>query len=291
MRTWGVVTFWAGAAICLARSPALAQSSADAVTALSPDERPALIVQLPEGALMLARQPSPSAAQRLASSLGLGTRPRQTLEPLPPPWRTAQPDRGLAGELRAALDHTQANWPWRELRLLEGAGQMDRELARNAGADVAISRISLELEDFGARVALLARAEITIVRALGTAREARSQVLLRHLGAPFSADSAHARRDSSPFRPGGALDESVRVAALDLTRLLAVTIERADAPGGLTAGSSRRVRDLPHTQSCSQCRPEDTVLHQEPGRIWIAPARSPNTILSRPLAAPKVERS
>jgi len=285
MRTRGAIAnmFLAGAALCCAWSHSFAQSSADPVTALAPDERPTLIVQLPAGPLMLARQPGLSATQRLAFSLGLRAGPRQVLEPLPQRWRTDQPDRGLAQELSTALDRPQANWPWRELRVLAGSDAVERELARRAGEDVAIARVGSELQQIGIRVQLLARAEVTIVRALGRPREARSHILLRHLAAPLTADLAHAQRAAAQFRAGGVLDQVVRAAALDLSRLLAVAVERADAPGGLAAGSGRRFKDLPRAASCNECRPDDVVLHEESGRIWIAPARSPNTILSLPL--------
>jgi hypothetical protein len=288
MRTRSAIRkhFLAGAALCLAWSQSFAQSSADPVAALAPDERPTLIVQLPAGPLMLARQPSLSTTQRLAFSLGLRARPRQSLESLPQAWRTQQSDRGLAGELRTALDPPQANWPWRELRVLGGSEPVDRELDRHAGADVAIARLSSELQDLGTRVQLVARAEVTIVRALGTVREARSHILLRHLATSLLADPVHPQRAAAQFRAAGPLDQAVRVAALDLSRLLAVTVERADAPGGLTASAGRRFKDLPRDAACSECRPDDAVLHQETGRIWIAPARSPNTIVSLPLSRP-----
>src|SRR5579871_2574571 len=96
-------TFLAGAALCFIGVQSFAQAPADDVTALSPDERPMLLVQRPPDELLLARRPSLSAPRRLALSLGLGARPHENTEPLPGPWRTSQPDRGMAKELSAAL--------------------------------------------------------------------------------------------------------------------------------------------------------------------------------------------
>jgi hypothetical protein len=274
-------TLLAGAALCFACAHSFAQSPSDPVAGLSPDERPTLIVQLPPDALMLSRHPNLSATQRLALSLGLRARPRDTIEPLPSPWRTVQPDRGLAQELSAALDRSQANWPWRGLQLLADSDQVDRQLAGLSGEDVAIARLGFELDDLGTRVQFAARADVTIVRALGTARETRTRILLRHLAVPLAAQAEHAQRSAAQFRAGGALDQCVDSAALDLSRLLAVMIARAEARGAAPAG--RRFKDLAHPPDCSECRPDDVILHEEPGRVWIAATRSPGLILSLPL--------
>ena len=241
-----------------------------------------LLVQRPPDALMLTRRPSLSATRRLALSLGLGARPREAAEPLPGPWRTTQPDRGMAQELGAALGPSDANWPWRGLQLVADAEQLDRQLALLRGEDVAIARLGFELDDLGSRsqVQFVARADVTLARALGTPREMRTHMLLRHLAVPLAAQAAHPQRTAQPFRAGGPLDQSVATATLDLSRLLAVAVARADAPGA--APSGRRLRELAHHPECSECRPDDWVLHEEPGRIWIAPARSPGTILSLP---------
>jgi hypothetical protein len=63
---------------------------------LSPDPRPVLLLQPPQGDLMLAHR----ALQRV---------------PLPRAWRTPEPDRGFAEALQQQLSHGAANWPWRRL--------------------------------------------------------------------------------------------------------------------------------------------------------------------------------
>jgi hypothetical protein len=270
------------AALCLAWSNSFSQSPEDADTALSPDERPSLLVLLPD-ALMLVHRPRLSAAQRLALSLGLRSRPRDTVEPLPAPWRTSQPDRGFAQNLESALDPTQANWPWRALRVFTSSDLLERQLAALAGEDAAIVRLAVELDGAGTRVQLVARAELAMRHAIGTARETRSQVLLQHLAAPVPAQADRAQRSVAPFRPGGTLDQSVAAAALDLSRMLAVTVARTDEPGIAAPPSARRFKDAVPKPQCAECRPEDVILHEEPGRIWIAPASTPATILSLPL--------
>jgi hypothetical protein len=283
MRMYGAEsnTLLAGAVLCVAWVYGFAQSPPEPLTALSPDERPILFVEPPSDALMLVRRPSLSTTQRLALSLGLGARPRGAAGPLPAMWRTARPDRGLAQELSAALAPSDANWPWRELQVLANSHALDRQLALLAREDVAIAQLGFELEDLGSRVQFVAHADVTIARALGTSREARTHMLLRHLAAPLSAQAAHPQRSVQEFRPGGPLDQRIAAAALDLSRLLAVTIARAAAPGAAPAG--RRLKELTRRPECSECRADDVILHEEPGRIWIAPAKSPGTILSLPL--------
>jgi hypothetical protein len=102
-------------------SMALAQ-----VTALSPDQRPALVIVTLPRELMLVHhaQPlSPSTAERLAMKLGLffagpiiRRHARESVDPLPLGWRTTEPDRGFNAELTQALDNSRVNWPWRSLR-------------------------------------------------------------------------------------------------------------------------------------------------------------------------------
>jgi len=273
---------------------ALPDSIASAqVTALSPDQRPTLVIVTPADELMLVHhaQPlSPSTAERLALKLGLfiagpiiRSHARESVDPLPQSWRTAQPDRGFGSELTQALDHTQANWPWRGLRMVSSPAQVAGTLNELKGQDVAVVTLSCELLDLTHSVQFSAETHVRLLRRVATAHESRTDIVIRHLAAPLRAERQHAQSFASTFGAGGPLDRMVNDAALDLSRALAVTIARIATPAPEVQVVGRRLADLPLKPKCAECRPTDTVLHEEPGRIWVAPSRSAGTILSLPV--------
>jgi hypothetical protein len=276
-------------ALALALAPVHVTSAP--VAALSPDERPMLfLVSTPDEMLLVhhAHPLPPSTAERLALKLGLfiagpiiRRRARESAGPLPVAWRTSALDRGFVQELAATLESNQANWPWRTLRLAPSSEQAEA-LAAQAKADAAVVRFTLELEDLGRQVAFSASAHVLFVRATGTPRESRTQLLIRHVAPPLAADSAHPERSAALFRAGGPLDQQVSAAAFDLSRALAVTIARMTTPTPTGATASRRYADLAVKPHCAECRPEDAVLHEEPARVWVAPARLPGAVLSLP---------
>ena len=266
----------------------------DAVTGLSPDQRPTLIVVAPPSELMLAHHAhplNPNAAERLALKLGLllaapiiRDNARESRDPLPPPWRSAQPDRGFLSELKAALDRSGANWPWRALRFASSAEAADAVVGELKGEDVAVATIGTELTEHSRDVQLSADVTVTIIRAVATAREMRTVVVIRHLSEPLPATRDRADKYAAAFRAGGTLDQMVNSAALDLSRMLAVTIARAATPSPAAQAPNRRFGDLARKPRCSECRSGDPVLHEEPGRVWIAPFKSQGTILSLPVS-------
>jgi hypothetical protein len=276
-------------ALSLAVAPVCATSAPIAV--LSPDERPMLIlVSAPEGLLVVhhAHPMPPNTAERLALRLGLfiagpiiRRRARESVGPLPVAWRSDARDRGFLQELSATLDRTQANWPWRTLRVVASSEQADA-LAEQSKSDAAVVSFTLELEDLERQVQLSASAQVLLARAAGTPRESRTHIVIRHLAPPLPADTAHPERAAPLFHEGGPLDQQVSATAFDLSRALAVTIARLTTPTPTGAIASRRYADLAVRPRCAECRPEDAVLHEEPGRVWVAPAREPGTVLSLP---------
>jgi len=264
------------------------------VTALSPDPRPVLIVLPPVDELMLAHHAHPlsqSKAEELALKHGLlialpiiHQRARESLRPLPLPWRTDDPDRGFALTLSSALGHSQANWPWRALYIVKSGEDVDRLLAQLAGQDAVVALFSYELEELDDRVQLNARAEVTLVRAAGTPRESRVRTSIRHVAPSLYADPGHAKKWVTEFHTGGPLDQLVGVAALDLSRVLAVTVAHALTSAGPAGGATRHFGDLARRPKCAECQPGDPVLHEEPGRVWVAPAKAAGTILSLPVS-------
>jgi hypothetical protein len=266
----------------------------DAVTGLSPDQRPTLLVVAPPSELMLAHHAhplNPNAAERLALRLGLllaapiiRDNARESRDPLPPPWKSAQPDRGFVSDLKAALDRSQANWPWRALRFVGSTEAADGVVGELKGEDVAVAVIGMELTEHTKDVQFSADVTLTVIRAAGSAREMRTVVTIRHLSERLPATRDRAGEDAAAFRAGGTLDQMVNGAALDLSRIIAVTVARAATPPPAGQAPSRRFGDLTHKPRCAECRSGDPVLHEEPGRVWVAPFKSPGTILSLPLA-------
>jgi len=265
-----------------------------APTALSPDQRPVLILVAPPTQLMLVHHADPlppGRAEQLALKLGLFIaapiirwHAHESTEALPPPWRTAQPDRGFAGQLNAALDRTSVNWPWRSLRIVRSGAEAEALLMELRGQEVAIATFGFELVEHARSVQLESSARLSVVHAAATERESRTQFTLRHFEVPLAANRSHPQQSIDAFSAGGELDQMVRSAALDESRALAVTVARAVTPAAGTEPARRHFADLANKPKCSECRPGDPVLHEEPGRVWVAPAHDPGTILSLPVS-------
>jgi hypothetical protein len=275
-------------------APAWAQPTSPPVATLSPDERPTLVIVDAPAELMIvhhAHPLPPAKAEELTLELGLFTAgpiirryAREGTDPLPRAWRSSEPDRGFAAGLAAALDRTQSNWPWRELRIAASDTEANDVLAGlMSGQDVVLVTFQYALEDQLRTVQLNARARVRFVRAAGTSRESRTEFSIEHLSQPLAADWGHPSKYAAEFRSGGALDQMVDGAALDLSRALAVTIARLTtaAPDGSLKG--RHFADLLVKPKCPECRPNDAVLHEEPGRVWVAPSSLAGTVLSLPI--------
>jgi hypothetical protein len=302
MRTWSAAwrRFLAGTAVSLVLasqampSPAPADETSPPVATLSPDERPTLVIVDAPAELMIAHHAHPlppAEAEELVLKLGISTAgpiirryAREGTDPLPRPWRTEEPDRGFAAALAAALDRTQSNWPWQALRIAASDTEANDVLAElMTGQDVVLVTFQYVLEDQLRTVQLDARAHVRFVRAAGTPRESRTEFSIEHLSQPLAADWGHPRKYSAEFRSGGALDQRVDVAALDLSRALAVTIARLTTAAPDSSPKGRHFADLLVKPKCPECRPNDAVLHEEPGRVWVAPSSLAGTVLSLPV--------
>lgn len=296
MRIWSaarrVSIEWTVLALVLL--PAGAGASApEPAAALSPDQRPTLVIVAPPTALTIvhhAHPLPPAEAEQLALKIGLDAavpiirrRSRDGWDPLPRVWQTTEPDRGFSADIAAALDPAQqANWPWRALKIVTSSAEADAALAELAGQDAAIATFKCELEDGFQTVQLVARATVRLIHDAGTGGQKDTQFNIRHYGLPIPADWGRPRKYAIAFRSGGPLDDQVSAAALDLSHALAVIIARLTTPETLEA-ASRHFGDLPRKPNCPECRPGDPVIHEEPSRVWVIPARLGATLLSLPV--------
>ncbi len=290
--TLAALTVVGTAALASTPAPARASSLAPA-TALSPDQRPTLVIVAAPTALLIAHHPhplSPQEAEQLALKIGLFAaapiirrQAREGLDPLPRAWQAGDPDRGFSAALAAALDRTQANWPWRALRIVASDSEANDAVEGLKGEDVAVVTFKCELEDWMQTVQFSARARVRLLRAAGTPQESRTEFNIRHLSKPLTADWGRSRKYAAVFRSGGPLDQSVDAAALDLSRALAVTIARLTTATPNIRIAGREFGQLADKPQCPECRPDDAVLHEEPGRVWVAPAKLAGTVLSLPV--------
>jgi hypothetical protein len=292
--------FAAGAVLAIAVVPAgpgalaWADQTSPPIATLSPDVRPTLVIVDAPAELMImhhAHPLPPDKAEELTLKLGLSTAgpiirryARDGTDPLPRAWRTDEPDRGFAAALAAALDRTQSNWPWRALRIAASTTEANDVLAElTSGQDVVLVTFQYVLEDQLSSVQLTARARVRLVRDAGTPRESRTEFTIEHLSQALAADWGHPDKSASEFRADGALDQMVDAAALDLSRALAVTIARLTTAAPEVRATGRHFADLLVKPKCAECRPNDAVLHEEPGRVWVAPSRLAGTVLSLPV--------
>jgi len=296
MRIWstarGVSIEWTALALVLL--PVWAHASAPPpAAALSPDQRPTLVIVAAPMMLTIVHHANPmppAEAEQLALKIGLDAAvpiirrlARDGWDPLPRAWQTEQPDRGFFADVSDALDPAQqANWPWRGLKIVASTAEAETALSQLSGQDAAIATFRCDLEDQLHTVQLVARANVKLIRNAGTQAQSGMQFNIRRYGSPIVADWGRPRKYAVTFRSGGALDEEVNAAALDLSHALAVVIARLTTPTTLDA-ASRHFGDLTHKPRCPECRPGDPVIHEEPGRVWVMPARLGATLLSLPV--------
>ena len=296
MRIWSaarrVSIEWALLALVLL--PVWANASAQAPAAgLSPDQRPTLVIVAAPMALTIVHHANPlppAEAEKLALDIGLDAavpiirrRARDGWDPLPRAWQTDEPDRGFFADINSALDPAQqGNWPWRALKIVTSSAEAEAALGQLSGQDAAIATFRSELEDQLNAVQLVTRAKVRLIHNAGTSGQSGTQFNIRRYGHPMVADWGRARKYAAVFRSGGAFDEEVSAAALDLSHALAVVIARLTTPATLTA-TSRHFGDLSHKPACPECQPGDPVIHEEPGRVWVIPARLGATLLSLPV--------
>jgi hypothetical protein len=246
-------------------------------TELSPDRRPVLLLELPQGQLMLVRH-----AVLLPNHRG----------PLPAPWHTPEPDRGFSGALLMQLSHVAANWPWRTLILSTSGPETDSQLQTLGGEDAVVVEVHDELLDLGGKVQFHVTLELVTVRAIATRQESRAQTPVQYFAPLLVADSGMPRRSLAAFAMDGPLDDQVNTAAIDLSQFLATIVARISVPESLRAHNPT-LGELGAHPACAECRASDPVVYQQPGRVWVRVAKSGGGILSLPLqsARPAASRN
>jgi hypothetical protein len=254
MRPAGQIVGAVMAMVGLSRAPAME---------LSPDARPVLVLQPPQGDLMLAHR----ALHRL---------------PLPQAWRTTEADRGFAQALQQQLSHGAANWPWRRLIDSSSGADSDGQLRTLTDQTAVIAVVHDELVDLGGKVEFHVTMELVTVRGIATPQESRTRTRVQYYAPALIADSSAPRRSTAPFVMDGPLDEQVNTAAADLSQFLATMVARVSVPPALRPHNPT-LGELRAHPLCSECRASDQVVYAQPGRVWVRVAKAPGSILALPL--------
>jgi hypothetical protein len=242
----------------------------DPASELSPDLRPVLLLQPPQGPLLLV----PRAA-RLREH-----KPHRAA--LPAAWQTAEPDRGFTQALLMQFSHVAANWPWRTLSVSTSGPESDSQLQSLADQDAVVAVVHDALLDLGGKVQFQITLELTTVRAIATAHERRLHSHVEYIGQALVADSGQPRRALAAFAKDGALDQQVSTAATDLSQFLATIVARVSVPDSLHPHNPT-LGGLGLHVSCAECRASDQVVYQQPGRVWIRAGTPSGSILALPL--------
>jgi hypothetical protein len=253
--------------LCTARAGAVRAANLAPATELSPDRRPVLILEPPQGALLLVHH-----GALLPDHRG----------PLPSAWRTPEPDRGFTAALLMQLSHVAANWPWRTLIVSTSGPESDSQLQTLTGEDAVVVVVHDELVDLGGKVQFQVSLELVTVRAIATRHETRVQTPVQYLAPALVADSAMPRRSLAAFAPDGPLDDQVSTAVTDLSQFLATIVARVSVPESLRAHNPT-LGELGAHPICGQCRASDPVVYQQPGRVWVRVGKRGGSILALPL--------
>ena len=265
MRRVGLAVGALATGLCL--SGAVQAQTSGPATELAPDERPALLLEPPQGPLLLEHHSLLLPNRRSA---------------LPAPWRTGEPDRGFTSALLMQLSHVAANWPWRSLIVSTSGPESDSQLQTLGGEDAVVAVVKDELMDLGGKVQFHVTVDLVIVRGIATRHETRSHIPVQYFAPALNADSAAPRRSPAAFAMDGPLDDQVSTAATDLTQFLATIVARLWVPESLRAHNPT-LAELGVRPVCADCRATDPVVYQQPGRVWVRVARSGGSILSLPL--------
>jgi hypothetical protein len=244
-------------------APAHAANAGSAIE-LSPDLRPVLILEPPQGEVLLVHR---------------ATRQRA---PLPAAWQTAEPDRGFTQALLMQLSHVAANWPWRTLIVGTSGPDSERQLQSLAGQDAVLAVAHAELLDLAGKVQFHVTLELSTLRAIATAQATRVRTHVEYFAPALPADSTVPRRTPAPFATDGALDEQVSTAATDLSQFLATIVARVSVPSSLHPHNPT-LGGLGLHLTCAECRASDRVVYLQPGRVWVSLRKPPGTILALPL--------
>lgn len=259
-----------GGLVLLALGTVAAAASSGPGAELSPDLRPVLVLEPPHGALQLVHR-----AGHLAQS--------ERRRTLPSAWRTAEPDRGFRQALLMQLSQPSANWPWRTLLLSASGPESDSQLQALAGQDAMIAAVRDELVDLAGKVQLHVTVQLLTVRGIATPHETRVRTPVEYFAAPLAGNSARPRRSRVHFVTDGPLDDQVNTAATDLSQFLATIVARVSVVDSLHPHNPT-LGELGVHPVCTECRPSDPVVYDQPGRVWVRVGRPPGTILALPLA-------
>jgi hypothetical protein len=153
----------------------------------------------------------------------------QRMDPLPPEWRTDQPDRGFAERLSEALNAADPAKPWASVRIANSGEEIDRLIDEQTGRDVLVALVQYELVDLKGQVQFSANAQVTKISAAGTPGQSRAQSQIQEVSALLPADNV-GLENTKVFGAAGLLDQSVAAAADRLSRSL----------GELLQGAARR---------------------------------------------------
>jgi hypothetical protein len=261
--------------LCIAGTGAVQAASLAPATELSPDRRPVLILEPPQGGLMLVHH---------------GVLLPDHRAPLPAAWRTAEPDRGFAAALLMQLSHVAANWPWRTLIVSTSGPESDSQLQTLTGEDAVVVVVHDEVVNLGGRVQFQVSMELATVRAIATGHETREQTPVRYFAPVLVADSAMPHRSRAAFALDGPLDDQVSTAVTDLSQFLATIVARVSVPESLRAHNPT-LGELGAHPVCGQCRASDPVVYQQPGRVWVRVGKQGGSILALPLQSARAAAS
>jgi hypothetical protein len=269
-----------------------APAAAAPATELSPDLRPTLLLEPPQGELLLVQHAlrlpdrrEESLAQKLGHWITAPISGRDRAErraALPAAWLTSEPDRGFSQALLMQLSHVAANWPWRALVLGSSGPEIDSQLQTLAGQDAVVAVVTDELVDLKGRVEFHVTLELVTTRAIATTQETHSRMQVQYFAPALIADSRQPRHSAAPFAMDGPLDEQVNIAATDVSQFLASTVAHASLPDTLQPHYPT-LGELGVHPGCGQCRASDPVIYQQPGRVWVRVGNMPGSVLALPL--------
>jgi len=237
---------------------------------LSPDMRPVLILEPPQGELLLAHRVAHLSDKRA----------------LPRAWRTSEPDRGFSQALLMQLSHVAANWPWRSLIVSISAAQSDSHLQTLSGQDAVVAVAHDELVDLGGKVQFHVTMDLVTVRSIASAQQQRARTPVEYFAPVLTADSSQPRRSLAAFAMDGPLDDQVSTAATDLSQFLALIVARVSVPNSLHPHNPT-LGALGLHPVCAACRASDPVVYRQPGRVWVRVGKPPGRILALPLRTSK----
>jgi hypothetical protein len=253
--------------LCSAPAAGVQAATLAPATELSPDRRPVLILEPPQGGLMLVHHVVLLPDHRA---------------PLPAAWRTPEPDRGFAAALLLQLSHVAANWPWRTLIVSTSGPESDSQLQTLTGEVAVVVVVNDELLDLGGKVQFQVSMQLVTVRAIATGHETREPTPVQYFAPVLVADSAMPHRSRATFAMDGPLDDQVDTAVTDLSQFLAAIVARVSVPESLRAHNPT-LGELGAHPVCGPCRASDPVVYQQPGRVWVRVAKRGGSILALPL--------